>query len=294
MASSKTRRQALEWRQNHSISQAMGSAVKVDLLRGIETFKSRLAKGSLQEEIIRAAKTGDWRKMFKIIPFDRLESDLRPMTNRLLAAARSGADVTVNRLPEPTQRKLRYDIKNPRIADYIKNRTGELITTSEDGMLSAVRAATKRSLTHALTPDQVAGEIRGSIGLHARQVTALNSYRLALADGGHSAARQEAMVNAYSERLLDQRALMIGRTEVRFAANAGQNDVWRAAADAELIPATARRIWVVDGNPCPQICQPMNGVETGLDEPWELPDGRLVDNPTESHPNCYCIASIQL
>jgi hypothetical protein len=271
-----------------ALSARMASALKVDFLHGIQSFKARANRDSMREAFL--AK--DYKAVMRSVPWKDMDKDLD--LGRLGDAMRSGAIAAKREIAMPST--FRYGLTNPKIDAYVKNRTGELITTSEKGMLEAVRAATARSVSHALTPQQVADEIRGSIGLNEPQARALANYRSGMASAKEAIApdEQEARADSYRERLLDQRATMIGRTEVRFAENAGQQEVWESADEQGFIPDTALRVWKVDGNPCPQICRPMNNVPTGLREPWTLPDGREVMLPTESHPNCFCIAILDI
>lgn len=271
-----------------ALARRMDGAVKMDFLRGIESFRRKVDP----EDLLRSFLTGNYSKVVRTAPWHKLGDDMEPALARLGKAMLAGAQQTVKALPVPSA--FRYSPANAKIESYLRTRTGELITTSEKGMLEAVRAATTRSMTHALTPQQVAREVRGSIGLNAPQARALANYRSGLArDPKVKPERAEALAEGYRARLLDQRATMIGRTEVRFAANAGQQDIWEAAQDRGYLPHDAQRVWVVDGNPCKELCLPMDGIAVGLYEPWTLPDGREVHNPTDSHPNCYCLASIQ-
>ena len=267
----------------------MQGVVKISILHGMTTFKRDISPAKL----MRAWVTKNYDAIREVVSFGKFGDHLEPAMRRILDGARAASRGAIEALPAPTQASLRYDVKNPRIADYIANRTGHLITTSEDGMRAAVSAAVKRSMTNAISPRQAAGEIIGSIGLNERQAIALANKRTALETSGHSPAKQSEIVDAYADKLLDDRAMMIAATEIRAAQNEGQQAVWEQADEDGLLPDGVKRAWIVDGRPC-EICLPMDGVAVGLDEPWTLPDGTQVDSPTESHPFCMCMSTLDL
>lgn len=283
------RRLTADFNKRHRKSQAVAGAVRMDLRRGITTFRDGLSLDSLMA----ALKAGGDLGVYKAIPWKRLEKELAPASDKLSKVGIIAAKSAFKELPAKPE--LAFDMRNKQFADFVAHKTGNLITVVQDGTLEAVRANTRRAFTNGLTPRDVADNIRGSIGLNARQAVALENYRNTLQqDGSLSETRRGEMAEAYEARLLDQRAVMIARTEVRLAQNAGEQEVWQAAKEQGLLPPEAKRIWVVDGNPCPKLCRPMNGVAVGIDEPWTLPDGRKVDNPSLSHPNCFCISSLDL
>ncbi len=263
-----------------ALSKQMAQGIRADFVRGIERFRTKVDPA----EMLAAYKRGKYDAVRETVPWDALEKGIRPAMGKLQPAMSFGADNGKAMVPGG----MRYDLRSETINSYLQRRTGELITTSEKGMLEAVRAATEKSFSRAATPQDVANMIRGSIGLNAPQARALANYSRKLGEDGTPGERRAELVDGYRERLLDQRAILIGRTEVRFAQNAGQRAVWDQAAADGMLPEGSGRQWVVDGNPCPELCRPMDGVIVGMDEKYTLPDGREVDSPTESHPSCYC------
>ena len=197
--------------------------------------------------------------------------------------------------------RLRFDPSNPDIAKYIATRTGHLITATEEGVREVVNAsAIKAAVSDAIvggSSAQVAARIRGSIGLTRPQVRAqANAYMNALQEGMPvaQAARQAAVM---SDKQLSFRAQVIARTEVRNAQNQAQLDIWQQGVDEGMIHAAAKKVWVVDGAPCPEWCEQMDGVAVGLDEQWTVTntvtgETQVVDNPSATHVNCLCSASL--
>lgn len=282
------RRLTADYRRKHRAAEELGNAIKVSFKNGMETFRRKVDL----EDLLRALKTGKMSKVIQTIPFDKLPNDMAELARGLVSVGQVSAGAAYEDLP-PTAR-LSYDLSNPRVAKYIESRTGELITRVKEGTMEAVRAGTARSFANAVPPAVIAEEIKGSIGLNDRQARALSNFRSKLEKDGTSPGKVAKLAEGYEKRLLDQRAIMIARTETRFASNAAQQGVWEEARDDGLLPKNAKRVWVVDGNPCPKICEPMNMVAVGIDEPWTLPDGREVDTPTSSHPNCFCISTLDL
>lgn len=266
------------------LSNQMSKAVQVNFVKGIRTFKKSISK----QKLLDAWKTGSYGHVMEVLPWQQLHTDLDGIKPPLQETIISTAHFAIPALPAPVQARLRYDTKNPRIEGYLEKRTGELITNINLNTQHIVQGAIRQSFDRALTPDRVADMIKGSIGLLPKHAIAVENYRAGLEQGAMAPDKIATLVAGYQDRLLDYRAMMIARTETRFATNQGQLDIWRHAADQDLIDARqARKVWVVDGDPC-EICEPMDGVAVGLNESWSLENGDVVDIPTESHPHCMC------
>lgn len=78
------------------------------------------------------------------------------------------------------------------------------------------------------------------------------------------------------------RAELIAATEVTRAYAEGNRQAWRESG------VINQRQWFTSNDEfvCP-ICGPMNGLITGLDEPYQHPDGSTLDGPP-AHPRCRC------
>jgi hypothetical protein len=83
------------------------------------------------------------------------------------------------------------------------------------------------------------------------------------------------------------------------AAQEGQRQAWKQAADAGLLRANARRTWVTrgDGGVCYR-CDPLDGQQRGLDEPFDSIGDRslVIMNPGDAHQGwrteCRCAVLI--
>lgn len=269
-----------------ALSRRMGASVGVDLVRGVQRFKRGIDPHRVYEAWLQA----DYGKITESIPWDQLASELDPPFNRVRGVMGQSWDLSRQALPVPATAELRFDTENPRIREYIAGRRAHNFTNLSEDSAANIQHWTTQSFQRALTPRQVADQVKDSIGLLPRHAVAVERYREGLTAGGMPGVRADAMAADYADRLLDYRAMMIGRTETRLATNRGQLAVWQQAADQEMFDrSTARKVWVVDGNPC-EICEPMDGRAVPLDSSWLLvADGnRPVDIPTESHPHCYC------
>lgn len=275
-----------EFRRQSSIAERMATPFKADLIEGVRTFRKDIDV----DDLAYAVRTGKTDAVMQTIPWDKLDRRLAPVAQHLRDAAAASADSAAKALPREVSNDLRYDPRNRRIDAAVDTRIEALNITVQDGGKEAIRQALRRAMVQGLRPDRVAAEIRDSIGLNDRQAIALANFRQGLAQTGkHSDRVVDKMTAAYENRLLDQRAIMVARTEVRHLTNAAQQDVWASAATDGLIPDDARRQWIVDGRPCPELCWPMRNKTVALGQPWVLPDGRRIMVPTESHPHCECV-----
>lgn len=277
------RKAGATYKRLSKLTSAMSSSVGLDLFRGFKKFKSHVEP----ERVYQAWSTGHYAKIMEAIPWEKLPHYLEPAATKLSHGMIKSANMTIDSLPDNANKGLRFNMKNPRMREYVGRRTGEMVINIQTDAQKVIQNAVARSFNEALTPRDVAATIRGSIGLYPQQETALRNYRQNLIQNETKPERIEGLVGAYEDRLLDQRSMMIARTETRLATNVGQQAVWEQASDEGLLPTEVTRVWVVDGNPC-DICEPMDGEEVGLNEPWIMEDGDAVMLPTEAHPNCMC------
>lgn len=134
---------------------------------------------------------------------------------------------------------------------------------------------------------QAAEQIRQSIGLRPDQVNAMHRYHLGLRAQGASWPRVMMLTKRYHDRLLNQRADLIARTESIAALNQGKLAMWAFAARAGLMPEGATKRWVIakDERVCP-ICRPLDGRAVKIFEHFVISGAELLAPP--AHPRCRC------
>lgn len=271
------------YKRQAALSTNISNGVRLDLFRGLKKFKSHVDP----EQVYQAWKTGHYAKIMDAVPWPKLPELIEPAAKRLQTGVERSATFNLKEMPAVVSDNLKFSMQNPRIRDYVNRRSGSMVVNIQTDAQKVIQNAVARSFNESLNPRDVAGIIRGSIGLYPAQETALYNYRRGLTEKEIDPDRIESLTAAYEDRLLDQRSMTIARTETRLATNIGQQSVWEQAAQGGLIPPESRRVWIVDGNPC-EICEPMDGESVGLYEPWILSTGDAVMIPTESHPNCMC------
>jgi hypothetical protein len=206
-----------------------------------------------------------------------------------------------------------FNRTNPKAEAYAKDVAARLITGIADR--TAIRDLIYRAFSENRPPASTARMIRAYIGLLPSQAQAVENLRdlmrsspgkllyagktrIRVPEEGASDELIDQRAEEYADRLLNQRAEMIARTETLAASNEGQRLLWDQAIEDGLLTGGEKRKWLwtegLDKVPCP-LCSAMDGELTGIDEPWTLPDGfESMDGETEVmvpqqvHPHCRC------
>lgn len=221
----------------------------------------------------------------------RLEAKLATLSTQLRAAV-----ATVNRIFDESQRataevlnrsfglQMRFDVVNPR-ALTAASRGARLVREVTESTRQGIQATITRSIRDGIPPAEAARLIRPTIGLTDRQAMTVINYRFSLLEECASPELVAKAAERYAAKLLRQRSETIARTETIKAGREGRDETWRQAQAEGLLPETVQRRWVItdDDRLCP-ACEPLGGVEVGLDEPW--PNGGGDGPPL--HPNCRC------
>ena len=152
-----------------ALSKQMSQAGRADLLGGLKTFKRNIPA----DRLFNAWKTGDYTNVMRNIPWHELPEHLERARTSIGGAYEKSAEFNIKSLPANTKRALRFDTKNPGIQKWLNSRTGDLIVNIQSDTQRVVQQAVKRSFDKALTPRQVANQIKNSIGLYPKQEQAL-------------------------------------------------------------------------------------------------------------------------
>ncbi len=186
---------------------------------------------------------------------------------------------------------FRFNVRNPRVEQWIRAHAAELITLASAQTRAAVREVVFRMFREARPPAAAARIIREIIGLDARSANALVNFEAELIRQGRSPEQIERLTRRYSRTLRIARAERIARTESIAASARGQQALWEQAADEGLIERDrTRRKWIVtrDDRLCP-ICAPIPSIRgniVAINEPFQTPVGARMHPPV--HPSCRC------
>lgn len=220
-----------------------------------------------------------------------------------LAAVKMEEDISLR----PVGIEPRLDLVNRRAVEWAQRVSADRVTEIERDTRDAIRRLVVESVSGTgKTVRDVAVELRDVIGLHSRQQRAVSTFRdkvtNQLADRhprwtpDRLAEEVTRKTGRYSDGLLRYRAEVIARTEIVRAESEGQLTLWKeATAQGLLDPDRTVRVWLVtpDDRLDEELCMPMDGEETALEEPWTLPDGRQAMVPQDSHPQCRCSAGLK-
>ena len=179
-----------------------------------------------------------------------------------------------------------FDLTNPEAIAWVQGHGAELVAEVTDGTRAAIRSLVDVAFREGIAPRSLARDIREVIGLHSRQVDAVQNFRERLTADGVDAAAVDRRTARYADAQLRYRAKNVARTETLTASNEGQQQLWQAArAQGLLDPAKTRRVWIAthDDRLDTEICEPLDETEAPLDGPFK---GDIMRPP--AHPMCRC------
>ncbi len=231
--------------------------------------------------------TADWTAL--IGDLKGFEGFLRQLFDPLKAAILQGAVKQEAPLSRTVNATMRFDITDPRAIAYAEDRVGQLIKQVTEEVQQTVRDVVARAFREGRTVDQIAAELRNSIGLHDRWARAVENFerrqfeQLSKTMPYETAMKKAAeLAEKYRARLIRKRAMTIARTETGQAAMYGRYLSWLQAADSGLIdPYTTGKRWFAT-RPCDR-CKLLNGETVGMLETFS--NGKM--GPLD-HPNCKC------
>lgn len=223
--------------------------------------------------------------------------------------------------PEPKATFVgRFDLLNPESITWIDQHAAELVRQVTAETRGAIRAIIKRSFEDGIPPADTARLLRDVIGLTERGANAVYNYekwlrgldastlsqttldRLArgglrknqvakLQRQGLSEERIQKLVSGYRQRLINERAETIARTETIQASNRGQLTLWQQAQAQGWLPATVKKVWIDTEDPrtC-YVCAHAAGQKVPVDEPFSTGYGYVMTPP--AHPRCRCASAL--
>ncbi len=289
------------------VTRALRDAVA--LARSLVEELRGYAEDLAADRIEAAIRTGNLQRILAAIEWADIERVLTRLVRPELEAAfaLNAKETLQQELPEaappyrPGEVGVRIDFRHidAEAVRYAERTSAKLVTEITQDQEDKIRAVVARAERGELTYASAAKELRRDIGLHSRQVKAVNHYRERLQTDGRSAAQIERLTARYAKRLLVYRTETIARHELLTATHNGKLQAVRLAmANGELDARYTVRRWItaLDERVCP-ICAPMHRVEVPADQPWTvtIPGTQTKSDtdldvwiPQEAHIQCRC------
>lgn len=240
----------------HEIADSLEPKLRRAFLEAVEKLRDAIN----YDLLVRHLKTQAALQALGTLSIRAFEVDYGSVANKIIAQAVTEAGQVAETLL-PVRFKLRFDLTNPRVFDWIENHTGDLIRQVSTETKLAVRSIIDRGFREGRTVDQMARDIKQVVGLTKNQANAVMNYEKRLIEEKIKPQRTEKLVERYRQKMLRLRASNIARTETITASARGQQLLWQQGADEGLINETTwQRKWIVtrDDRTCP-LCMDMAG-----------------------------------
>lgn len=193
-------------------------------------------------------------------------------------------DIVSEIIPE-----IPFTLDNVRVAGFINSRIQQIGMLMVNANMSTLEKVVKLNFNKGYSPKQIANIIKNSIGLNERGAMAVSNLEASLRVAGKAESVIEKSINAYSNRLIKQRALNIARTEVMTAVNFGQTEIWKQSFEAGFVKEQDYlKEWstAFDELVCP-ICEPLDGEQVEVNAEFS---GGFQGPP--AHNSCRCLKSL--
>lgn len=159
-----------------------------------------------------------------------------------------------------------------------------LITNLADEQAALVRDLLYRGMAAEMSIDETVEELRKFVGLNKRQIEALARAEERLSRELSGDALQKEL-EKLRKKAVRYRSWMIARTSYQRLLQ--EAVVEQAKSVSSIFPAFKKWLVTPDERLCP-VCKAMEAKEVDLRARFKLPDGREIELPAESHPNCRC------
>ncbi len=292
-----------EWQAVHRAADRGIPALRAPFLDAVEELRDDISVADMEVLI----QQGGAAAVIGAIPWFTFEANL---TNAFLPALRDTQhramrgvlgmledDTPADQIVLTKQRvTARFDLTNPQSVQVAARQAAEAVRQISDSTRRAIREIIRRGQLGQLTVGQQARRIRDLIGLTERQTASVLNFEANLIEQGITGRRLERMVLRKFDQVLQRRATTIARSETIKAANLGQQDLWRQAADQGLIDRdNVQRRWItsIDDRVCP-ICAPMDGQLRPLEEPFVSPFNGASALVPGIHAACRCAVALEV
>jgi hypothetical protein len=268
------------------IARRMTPEMRKAFLFAVESAKKKMSAA----EIAAAFETRNSALVLSKVPLDHFEAEFGVKGEKVLQQTlKLAGDHAATILAAQTGLPVSFDLTNIRAVAWIRRHGAAMVANVSSQTRLAIVQAIERAIIEGRPPAQAARDlIQLQLGLNKQQEKALAAFQKRLLEEG--AANIDERLAKYVKALERQRSLMIARTETLNASNGGQQTLWLEAKDKALLdPNKTVRVWLVtdDDRLDVEICEPMDGQERGLEEPFITGDGHTVDHPA-AHPSCRC------
>lgn len=172
----------------------------------------------------------------------------------------------------------------PHSDEMIRKRAAELVVQVSRAQKQAIRETLIERYNNDRKPEAMVRSLKQIVGLDPPRARALRNYENQLRKD--EARDVTGKVERYREKLLQNRAETIARTESVAVENMARVEAWGVAADAGEIPIDAEQEWVTSVEPCVH-CIALDGQRVPVGESFASEKfGQVAAPPL--HPNCYC------
>lgn len=261
---------------------------------------ARIQDETVLADLEAAFASGQLAAAEDVIPWARLEAELNGGTAIIRQALVAAGEAAAGELGQALGVTLRFDRTNPAAAAWASENAARYVTEVSGGTRAAIHDLIASAYEKQQTAQESARLIRDVIGLHSRQVAAVQKFRTRLLDRGVDGDALEKRVQKYAAAQLRRRASTIAEHELMTASNMGQRHLWRQALMAgHLAQDKTRRRWIVTPDErleevCEEIPHMAENQDVKLDGKFTSPrDGRLIDGPPE-HVKDRCAEGLEI
>jgi len=269
----------------HRVADKLEPKLRRQFLQAI----GKIQDATLLSDLENALASGQVHGAYSAIPWSRLEAELNGGTQIIRAALDAAGDASASELSGALGVTLAFDRTNPAAESWAQANAARYITEISDSTRSAIRELIASGYADQIAPAELAKMVRDSIGLHSRQVAALETLRAELVADGVSGDTLSKMLTKAAAQKLRYRAQTIASHELLTASNQGQRQLWNQAEQkGHLDPSRTKRMLIVTHDDrCDSTCLKMEGQQVGLHDAFVTPDGEKIEDPP-IHVKCRC------
>jgi len=270
-----------------ALAEQFGPQLVDDLMEAFHALAGELDV----QAVVAALERGDLAAAVAVV--DRLPATeaFEDARQTMRAALLTVGDAAAAELAEVLGEPLSFELLNPAALQELEQFGAGMVTNVTDETIEALRRLLVAGYDQGYTPQEIARQMRDSLGLTTAQVEQRKRlYEQWLAEG-MSVEDANAKLERWVKKKIKERAEIIATNELKYAGNRGQEMLWEAAQQGGLLPKeNVKRKWILtnDEHLC-RLCGAMVGERalTNIGEPWETDKG-AVYTPQDIHVRCRC------